>query len=143
VAGRERATGRGKRRARAQVARQNWGASLAGPGRCLLLHARCATPGCSWSWSSTPPNAPAPPTLHSHPRPHPTPPRAPRPPPPQFIDREDRYGAHNYAPVPVVIDRGEGAFVWDVDGRRYFDFLSAYSAVNQGHCHPKVPPAAP
>ncbi|KAI8463066.1 MAG: ornithine aminotransferase [Monoraphidium minutum] len=55
-----------------------------------------------------------------------------------FIDREDRFGAHNYAPVPVVIERGAGPFVWDVDGRRYFDFLSAYSAVNQGHCHPKI-----
>lgn len=56
----------------------------------------------------------------------------------EFIDREDRYGAHNYAPVPVVLERGKGAFVWDVDGKRYFDFLSAYSAVNQGHCHPKI-----
>jgi hypothetical protein len=55
-----------------------------------------------------------------------------------YIDREDRYGAHNYAPLPVVIERGQGAFVWDVDGRRYFDFLSAYSSVNQGHCHPKI-----
>lgn len=59
-------------------------------------------------------------------------------PSPQFIDREDRYGAHNYAPVPVVLARGKGAFLWDVDGKRYYDFLSAYSAVNQGHCHPKV-----
>lgn len=56
----------------------------------------------------------------------------------QFIDREDRCGAHNYAPIPVVIERGRGAFVWDVDGKRYYDFLSAYSAVNQGHCHPKA-----
>lgn len=55
-----------------------------------------------------------------------------------YIDREARYGAHNYHPVPVVIDRGEGIFVWDVDGKRYFDFLSAYSAVNQGHCHPRI-----
>jgi 4-aminobutyrate aminotransferase-like enzyme len=58
----------------------------------------------------------------------------------QFIDREDRCGAHNYAPIPVVIERGRGAFVWDVDGKRYYDFLSAYSAVNQGHCHPKASP---
>lgn len=55
-----------------------------------------------------------------------------------YMDREDKYGAHNYHPLPVVIDRGEGPFVWDVDGKRYFDFLSAYSAVNQGHCHPKI-----
>jgi ornithine--oxo-acid transaminase len=51
---------------------------------------------------------------------------------------EDRYGAHNYHPLPVVLSRGEGVFVWDVDGKRYYDFLSAYSAVNQGHCHPKI-----
>lgn len=56
----------------------------------------------------------------------------------QYIKREDRYGAHNYAPMPVVLSRGEGVFVWDVDSRRYYDFLSGYSAVNQGHCHPKV-----
>ncbi len=56
----------------------------------------------------------------------------------QFIDTEDQYGAHNYHPLPVVLERGEGIFVWDVDGKRYFDFLSAYSAVNQGHCHPKI-----
>jgi ornithine--oxo-acid transaminase len=55
-----------------------------------------------------------------------------------YIDREDRYGAHNYHPLPVVLERGEGPFVWDVEGKRYFDFLSAYSAVNQGHCHPKI-----
>ncbi len=55
-----------------------------------------------------------------------------------YIDREDRFGAHNYHPLPVVLERGEGPFVWDVDGKRYFDFLSAYSAVNQGHCHPKI-----
>ena len=55
-----------------------------------------------------------------------------------YINREDTYGAHNYHPLPVVLDRGEGPFVWDVDGKRYFDFLSAYSAVNQGHCHPKI-----
>jgi ornithine--oxo-acid transaminase len=51
---------------------------------------------------------------------------------------EDQYGAHNYHPLPVVLERGEGVYVWDVDGKRYFDFLSAYSAVNQGHCHPKI-----
>ncbi len=56
----------------------------------------------------------------------------------QFIDQEDKYGAHNYHPLPVVLSRGEGAFVWDVEGKKYFDFLSAYSAVNQGHCHPKI-----
>ncbi|MFY7664850.1 ornithine--oxo-acid transaminase [Flavobacterium sp.] len=55
-----------------------------------------------------------------------------------FIDIEDRHGAHNYHPLPVVLSRGEGVFVWDVDGKKYFDFLSAYSAVNQGHCHPKI-----
>jgi ornithine--oxo-acid transaminase len=55
-----------------------------------------------------------------------------------YINREDLYGAHNYHPLPVVLDRGEGVFVWDVEGKRYFDFLSAYSAVNQGHCHPKI-----
>ena len=55
-----------------------------------------------------------------------------------YINREDQYGAHNYHPLPVVLDRGEGIFVWDVEGKRYFDFLSAYSAVNQGHCHPKI-----
>ena len=51
---------------------------------------------------------------------------------------EDKYGAHNYHPLPVVLERGEGVFVWDVNGKRYFDFLSAYSAVNQGHCHPRI-----
>ena len=56
----------------------------------------------------------------------------------KFIDQEARYGAHNYHPLPVVLQRGEGVFVWDVDGKRYYDFLSAYSAVNQGHCHPKI-----
>lgn len=55
-----------------------------------------------------------------------------------YIAREDRYGAHNYHPLPVVLDRGKGPFVWDVKGKKYFDFLSAYSAVNQGHCHPKI-----
>lgn len=56
----------------------------------------------------------------------------------QFIDLEEKYGAHNYHPLPVVLSRGEGCYVWDVDGKKYFDFLSAYSAVNQGHCHPKI-----
>ncbi len=55
-----------------------------------------------------------------------------------LIQKEDHYGAHNYHPLPVVLDKGEGVYVWDVDGKRYFDFLSAYSAVNQGHCHPKI-----
>lgn len=55
-----------------------------------------------------------------------------------YIEREARYGAHNYHPLPVVLERGEGIFVWDVEGKKYFDFLSAYSAVNQGHCHPKI-----
>ncbi|HCT94837.1 MAG: ornithine--oxo-acid transaminase [Bacteroidetes bacterium GWE2_39_28] len=55
-----------------------------------------------------------------------------------FIEQEDLYGAHNYHPLEVVLSKGKGAFVWDVDGKRYFDFLSAYSAVNQGHCHPRI-----
>lgn len=55
-----------------------------------------------------------------------------------LIDLEAKYGAHNYHPLPVVLERGEGVFVWDVDGKRYFDFLAAYSAVNQGHCHPHI-----
>lgn len=55
-----------------------------------------------------------------------------------YLDQEERYGAHNYHPLPVVLNKGEGVFVWDVDGKRYYDFLSAYSAVNQGHCHPKI-----
>ncbi len=55
-----------------------------------------------------------------------------------YMQREDRYGAHNYHPLPVVLEKGEGVYVWDVDGKKYFDFLSAYSAVNQGHCHPKI-----
>ncbi len=55
-----------------------------------------------------------------------------------YITREEKYGAHNYHPLPVVLNRGEGVFVWDVDGKRYYDFLSGYSAVNQGHCHPKI-----
>ena len=56
----------------------------------------------------------------------------------QLINLENQYGAHNYHPLPVVLDRGEGVYVWDVEGKKYFDFLSAYSAVNQGHCHPKI-----
>ncbi len=56
----------------------------------------------------------------------------------QAMELEDKYGAHNYHPLPVVLSKGEGAFVWDVEGKRYYDFLSAYSAVNQGHCHPKI-----
>ena len=56
----------------------------------------------------------------------------------QYIDLEEKYGAHNYHPLPVVLERGEGVFLWDVDGKRYYDFLSGYSAVNQGHCHPKI-----
>lgn len=56
----------------------------------------------------------------------------------QAIESEDKYGAHNYHPIPVVLERGEGVYVWDVDGKRYVDFLSAYSAVNQGHCHPAI-----
>ena len=55
-----------------------------------------------------------------------------------YIDREERYGAHNYHPLPVVLKKGEGVFMWDVDDKRYFDFLSGYSAVNQGHAHPKI-----
>ncbi|CAF1617749.1 unnamed protein product, partial [Didymodactylos carnosus] len=55
-----------------------------------------------------------------------------------IIEREERYGAHNYHPLPVVIEKGSGVYVWDVDGKKYFDFLSAYSAVNQGHCHRKI-----
>ncbi len=54
------------------------------------------------------------------------------------IDLESKHGAHNYHPLPVVLSRGEGVFVWDLEGKRYYDFLSAYSAVNQGHCHPKI-----
>jgi len=55
-----------------------------------------------------------------------------------YMDREEKFGAHNYHPLPVVLERGEGVYVWDVEGKRYYDFLSAYSAVNQGHCHPKI-----
>ncbi|MDE2312980.1 MAG: ornithine--oxo-acid transaminase [Elusimicrobia bacterium] len=60
----------------------------------------------------------------------------------RFIALDETYGAHNYHPLPVVIARGRGIFVWDVEGRRYFDMLSAYSALNQGHCHPKIAAAA-
>jgi ornithine--oxo-acid transaminase len=55
-----------------------------------------------------------------------------------YLNLEERYGAHNYHPLPVVLERGQGVFLWDVDGKRYFDFLSGYSAVNQGHCHPRI-----
>ena len=56
----------------------------------------------------------------------------------EFVSLEDKHGAHNYHPLPVILSRGEGVYVWDVDGKKYYDFLSAYSAVNQGHCHPKI-----
>ena len=56
----------------------------------------------------------------------------------QLIELEEKYGAHNYHPLPVVLSKGEGVYVWDVEGKRYYDFLSAYSAVNQGHCHPHI-----
>ncbi len=55
-----------------------------------------------------------------------------------YMAKEDKFGAHNYHPLPVVLAKGEGVFVWDVEGKKYFDFLAAYSAVNQGHCHPKI-----
>ncbi len=55
-----------------------------------------------------------------------------------FLELEEKYGAHNYHPIPVVLQKGEGVFLWDVEGKRYFDFLSGYSAVNQGHCHPRI-----
>ena len=55
-----------------------------------------------------------------------------------IIDLEYKYGAHNYHPLPVVLEKGDGIFLWDVEGKKYYDFLSAYSAVNQGHCHPKI-----
>lgn len=55
-----------------------------------------------------------------------------------YLDLEEQFGAHNYHPLPVVLNKGEGVYVWDVDGKRYYDFLSGYSAVNQGHCHPKI-----
>ena len=51
---------------------------------------------------------------------------------------EEKYGAHNYHPLPVVLHKGKGIYVWDVEGKKYFDFLSSYSAVNQGHCHPRI-----
>lgn len=56
----------------------------------------------------------------------------------EAMELENRYGAHNYHPIPVVLDKGEGIFVWDTEGKKYYDFLSAYSAVNQGHCHPRI-----
>lgn len=55
-----------------------------------------------------------------------------------FIQREEKYGAHNYHPIPVVLEKGQGVYVWDVEGRQYYDFLASYSAVNQGHCHPRL-----
>lgn len=54
------------------------------------------------------------------------------------FERENKYGAHNYHPLPVALSKANGVYVWDVEGKRYYDFLSAYSAVNQGHCHPKI-----
>ena len=56
----------------------------------------------------------------------------------EYIELEDRLGAHNYAPVDVILSHGEGVWVWDIEDNRYLDCLSAYSAVNQGHCHPKI-----
>ncbi|MEL6989681.1 MAG: aminotransferase class III-fold pyridoxal phosphate-dependent enzyme, partial [Bacteroidota bacterium] len=56
----------------------------------------------------------------------------------ELMALEDKYGAHNYHPLPVVLSKGDGVYVWDVEGKKYYDFLSAYSAVNQGHCHPKI-----
>ena len=55
-----------------------------------------------------------------------------------YLELEEKYGSHNYHPLPVVLCKGEGVFVWDVDGKKYYDFLSGYSAVNQGHCHPTI-----
>src|SRR5215204_4657145 len=55
-----------------------------------------------------------------------------------YLELEEKYGAHNYHPLPVVLEKGEGVFLWDVEAKRYYDFLSGYSAVNQGHCHPKI-----
>ena len=55
-----------------------------------------------------------------------------------IVKRDTKFSAHNYAPLPVAIERGKGLYVWDVEGRRYFDFLSGYSSTNQGHCHPKI-----
>jgi ornithine--oxo-acid transaminase len=57
---------------------------------------------------------------------------------PYYLDLEEKFGAHNYHPLPVVLNKGEGVFLWDIEGKRYYDFLSGYSAVNQGHCHPKI-----
>ena len=54
------------------------------------------------------------------------------------LNLEKKYGAHDYNPLPVVLAKGEGVYLWDVEGKKYYDFLSAYSAVNQGHCHPKI-----
>jgi ornithine--oxo-acid transaminase len=56
----------------------------------------------------------------------------------RFLEKEEQYGAHNYHPLPVVLTRGKGVYVWDVDEKRYFDFLSGYSAINHGHCHPRI-----
>ena len=56
----------------------------------------------------------------------------------RYLELEERYSAHNYHPLPVVLTKGEGVYVWDIDGKRYYDFLSGYSAVNQGHCHPAI-----
>ena len=56
----------------------------------------------------------------------------------ELMQQENKYGAHNYHPLPVVLAKGDGVFVWDVEGKKYYDFLSAYSAVNQGHCHPRI-----
>ena len=56
----------------------------------------------------------------------------------EAIALENKYGAHNYHPLPVVLAKGEGVYLWDIEGKKYFDFLSAYSAVNQGHCHPRI-----
>src|SRR6476659_7646200 len=55
-----------------------------------------------------------------------------------YLQLEEQYGAHNYHPLPIVLERGEGVFLYDVEGKRYYDFLSGYSAVNQGHCHPRI-----
>ena len=55
-----------------------------------------------------------------------------------YFDLEEKYSAHNYHPIPVVLSKGQGVYVWDVDGKKYYDFLSGYSAVNQGHCHPAI-----
>ena len=55
-----------------------------------------------------------------------------------YLELEEQYGAHNYHPIPVVLSRGKGVHVWDVEGKKYYDFLSGYSALNQGHCHPRI-----